>query len=150
MVNNCPASCRQVEKSWKVTADSGLLSPFNFLTHTCSIPGTSTSWEIYQMLRSTNLFFPFWATLKLDGRWSSNLSYRVSVVTDRIRGFRRKMWSFPTGTSPKEPTCQCRRQKRCWFDLCVGKIPWRRAWQPAPVFLPGKVYGQRSLAGYSP
>ena len=32
----------------------------------------------------------------------------------------------------------------------VGKIPQRRAWQPTPVFLPGKSQGQRSLAGYSP
>ena len=28
--------------------------------------------------------------------------------------------------------------------------PWRRKWQPTPVFLPGKSHGQRSLAGYSP
>jgi len=32
----------------------------------------------------------------------------------------------------------------------VGKIPWRRAWQPTPVFLPGESHEQRSLAGYSP
>jgi len=32
----------------------------------------------------------------------------------------------------------------------VGKIPWRRNWQPTPVFLPGESYGQRSLAGYRP
>ena len=32
----------------------------------------------------------------------------------------------------------------------VGKIPWRREWQPTPVFLPGESLGQRSLAGYSP
>ena len=32
----------------------------------------------------------------------------------------------------------------------VGKIPWWRAWQPTPVFLPGKSRGQRSLVGYSP
>ena len=31
----------------------------------------------------------------------------------------------------------------------MGWIPWRRKWQPTPVFLPGKFYGQRSLAGYS-
>ena len=31
----------------------------------------------------------------------------------------------------------------------VGKIPWRRAWQPTPVLLPGEPHGQRSLAGYS-
>ena len=30
------------------------------------------------------------------------------------------------------------------------KSPWSRKWQPAPVFLPGKFRGQRSLAGYSP
>ena len=33
---------------------------------------------------------------------------------------------------------------------CVGKIPWRRKWQPTPVFLPGESHGQKSLAGYSP
>ena len=32
----------------------------------------------------------------------------------------------------------------------VGKISWRRKWQPTPVFLPGKSHGQRSLAGYNP
>ena len=36
------------------------------------------------------------------------------------------------------------------FDPWVGKIPWKRKWQPFPVFLPGKSNGQRSLAGYSP
>ena len=49
--------------------------------------------------------------------------------------------------SSKESTCQFRR---CGFDPRVGKIPWRRKWQPTPVFLPGKSHGQRSLAGYSP
>ena len=32
----------------------------------------------------------------------------------------------------------------------LEKIPWRRAWQPAPVFLPGSFHGQRRLVGYSP
>ena len=43
----------------------------------------------------------------------------------------------------KEPACQFRRCKRLGFDLWVGKIPWRKKWQPTPVFLPGKLYGQR-------
>ena len=34
----------------------------------------------------------------------------------------------------KEPACQCRRYKRCGFDPWVKKIPWRRKWQPTPVF----------------
>ena len=32
----------------------------------------------------------------------------------------------------------------------MGKIPWRKAWQPIPVFLPGESQGQTSLAGYIP
>ena len=48
--------------------------------------------------------------------------------------------------SSKETACQCGRHRRCVFDPRVGKIPWRRKWQPTPVFLPGKSHGQRSLA----
>ena len=43
--------------------------------------------------------------------------------------------------------CQCRRRR---FDLWVRKIPWRRKWQPTPVFLPEKSHGQRNLVGYHP
>ena len=48
--------------------------------------------------------------------------------------------------SGKEPTCQCRRPG---FHPWVRTIPWRKKWQPTPVFLPGKSHGQRSLVGYS-
>ena len=53
------------------------------------------------------------------------------------------------GCSGKEPACECRRRERCGFDPWVGKIPWRRAGQPTPVFLPGESHGQRSLVGYN-
>ena len=36
------------------------------------------------------------------------------------------------------------------FDSWLRKIPWRRKWQPHPIFFPGKSYGQRSLVSYSP
>ena len=55
---------------------------------------------------------------------------------------------FPGGANGKEPACQCKRCKRCRFDPWVGKIPWRRAWQPTLVFLPGESHGQRSLVGF--
>ena len=42
------------------------------------------------------------------------------------------------------------RRKRHRFDPWVGKIPWRTAWQPIPVFLLGESHGQRRLGGYSP
>ena len=57
---------------------------------------------------------------------------------------------FLGGASGKEPTCQCRRHKRCRFSSWVEKIPWTRKWQPSPGFLPGESHKQRSLAGYSP
>ena len=41
-------------------------------------------------------------------------------------------------------------QKKSEFDHWVEKIPWRRAWQPTPVFLPREPHGQRSVVGYSP
>ena len=50
----------------------------------------------------------------------------------------------------KEFACQCRRRKRLRFDPWVWKIPWKRAWQSTPLFLPGEPHGQRSLPDYSP
>ena len=55
--------------------------------------------------------------------------------------------NFEHCLSGKESTCSSRGHR---FDPWVGKIPWRRKWQPTPVFLPGKSHGQRSLPGYSP
>ena len=58
--------------------------------------------------------------------------------------------SLSGGASGKDPACHCRRHKKPWFDPWVKMIPWRRKWQPSPVFLPGEFHAQRSLAGYSP
>ena len=44
----------------------------------------------------------------------------------------------------------CLPSRKPGFIPWVGKIPWRRAWQPTPVFLPGESYGQGSLVGYRP
>ena len=49
--------------------------------------------------------------------------------------------------SGKKSTCQCRRHR---LDPWVGKFPWRRKWQPTPVFLPEKSHGQRSLVDHIP
>ena len=57
---------------------------------------------------------------------------------------------LPGSTSGKEPAYQCRRCKRGEFNPWVGTIPWRKAWPPTPVLLPGKSHGQSNLAGYSP
>ena len=54
---------------------------------------------------------------------------------------------FPGGRVVKNSACQCRR---CGFHPWVGKISWRKKWQPSPVFLLGKSHGQRSPGGYRP
>ena len=51
------------------------------------------------------------------------------------------LW-LPGWLSGKESACQCRRHV---FDPWIGKIPWRRKWQPTLVFLAGKSRGQSSL-----
>ena len=58
-------------------------------------------------------------------------------------------WVSPGALYGKETNCQCRRCKRCGFNPWVRKIPWRRAWQPTPGFLPGEPHRQRSLEGYT-
>ena len=61
------------------------------------------------------------------------------------------LFGFP-GSSVVTSVCQqCGRPWfDPWFDPWVGEIPWRRKWQPTPVFLPGESHGQRTLVGYSP
>ena len=54
---------------------------------------------------------------------------------------------FPCGTVVKNLPAKGKRHE---FDPWVGKIPWRRKWQPTPVFFPGKLHRQKNLAGYSP
>ena len=72
-----------------------------------------------------------WSTLR--NSWLSNL-----------------LLGLPRWLSCKESTWQWRRQrKRHVFDLWVGKIPWSRKWQPAPVFFSGEFHGRGSLVGYS-
>ena len=52
---------------------------------------------------------------------------------------------FPGGTGGKESICNV-GDTETW----VGKIHWRRALQPTPVFLPGEAHGQKGLVGYGP
>ena len=83
----------------------------------------------------------------------ANHSWKTKVALSSIRApkhltetaarLMRESWWL----SGKDSACQCRRHG---FNSWVAKIPWRRKWQPIPVFLPGKSRTQRSLAGYSP
>ena len=79
----------------------------------------------------------------IDGSPPGSSIHRTLVKCSHPRLLR---W-LPWWLSGEESTCQCRGPR---FYPWVGKIPWRRKWQPTPVFLPGKSNRQRSLAGYSP
>ena len=87
--------------------------------------------------------------------WRSLVGYspwgrKESGTTEQLHcHFQCIIWSFLGGASGKELACQCRRCKRHGFNPWVRTIPWRRAWQPTRVLLPGEFQGQRSLVGYS-
>ena len=57
--------------------------------------------------------------------------------------------SFPGGASGNLPA-NAGDIMRCGFDPWVRKIPWRRAWQPTSIFLPGEFHEQRHLGGHTP
>ena len=50
----------------------------------------------------------------------------------------------------KNPLANAGDVRDAGFDPWIRKIPWWRAWQPTPVFLPGESHGQKSLVGYGP
>ena len=64
----------------------------------------------------------------------------IVIHVDSYKGCRLPRWH-----RGKESACQSRRWKRQEFDPWVAKIPWRRKWEPTPVFLPGESLGQGSL-----
>ena len=82
----------------------------------------------YFSMGGTFIFCPF------PSSFSSSGSLRVG-----------KFPMLPGWLSGKESACQSRRHE---FDPWVRKIPWRRKWQPTPIFLPGESRRQRSLAGF--
>ena len=92
------------------------------------------------------------------GAWENNQSLLPREDSEQDRGVRRAVFCclqfrlrplclLPWGLVLSHTHLQC---GRCRFDPWVGKIPWRRTWQPTPVFLPGESHGQRSLVGYGP
>ena len=62
-----------------------------------------------------------------------NVFYLVSFLNDKLTQVAQTVKYLP-------------EMRKTW----AGKIPWRREWQPTPVFLPGESHGQRRLVGYSP
>ena len=72
-----------------------------------------------------------------------------SAITN-LRACREENWASQVALVVKNPPVKAGTPNRHMSKPWLGKIPWRRAWQPTPAFLPGESYGQRSLAGCSP
>ena len=74
--------------------------------------------------------------------WLKRLSNSCSIVD---------LWASQVALVVKNTSWQCRRHrhKNLRFHPWVRKIPWRRAWQPTPVFYPGGPHWQKSLESYS-
>ena len=90
------------------------------------------SWWLYvqhEVLSSISSQHDVWKTAALGRKYESKIEMH------EVRG----MW-----LSGRESACQCRKHR---FHPWVRKIPWRRKWQPTPVFLLGKCHGHGSLAG---
>ena len=81
-------------------------------------------------------------TVNSDNLNASNVNYLKSTYVLSIH-------NFPGGTVVKNLPINV-GDKKLRFHPWVGKISWRRKWQPIPVFLLGQSHGQGSLAGYSP
>ena len=97
------------------------------LLYVLLIPDTFPSWRVAWWSSHSQAceFFPSFSSI--IGFWAI---YRASLVTQQA--MQEMQW------------------RKCKFDPWVGKMPWRRKWQPTPVFLPGEFHGQRSVAGYNP
>ena len=100
-------------------------------TNTCSI----LTWRFFflSLFLSLSFFFFFSFSYLASLNWRGKVHFQV-LGAQGLTG----------GTSGKESA------KRLRFDPWVGKISWRRKWQPTPIFLPVKLQEQRSPVAYSP
>ena len=73
-------------------------------------------------------------------------SHALSLVLITYYLFKLMLWASPVVLAVPDEAVDTRNTGLSQ----VRKIPWRRAWQPTPVFLPRESHGQRSLAGYGP
>ena len=154
------AECQDLEKAMAPHSNTHLENPMEGGAWWAAVHGVATSW--------TRLHFHF-SLLCIgeangtplqcsclenprDGRawWAA-----VYGVTQSRTRLKRLSSSQDFGTSQvtlavKNVLDNVEGVKRCRFDPRIRKIPWKRAWQSIPVFLPEESHGQRSLVGYHP
>ena len=75
----------------------------------------------------------YWQGWEFTTIWKP-LDFKIKYTIDQISN----KWATQVALMVKNPSVNAGNIKRCEFSLWVGKIPWRRAWQPTSVFLPGE------------
>ena len=108
----------------------------------CTRPFTSLDWDSWHI-------WGFWRLKTKTEHLTHSTSSKHDWHTLR-KLLKLSRIDFPGSAGAKDPASQCTRHSRDGFDSWVGKIAWKREWQPTSVFLSGEFHGQRSLAGYSP
>ena len=142
------AAVHGVAKSWTWLSD--WIELINVEGRICKQWYCVISWGDFQVKCWRHSLFPSnYLTVKCEKR-EMNLEKKKSLVKKHSLQIWKILSQSPGGTSGKAPACPCRRSKRLRVDPWVGKIPWRRAWQPTLVFLPRESHGQRSLEDCSP
>ena len=117
--------------------------------HVAHLPHTLMSWGGVRQVRETRLhFMPFLSSLttltdfhtkgvithfSLKAEFRNGAGNRDGFIYSVIIYGALCPKIFIGGSSDKESACQCRKQKRGWFNPWVRKYAWRRAWHPTPV-----------------
>ena len=133
--------CVDHNKLWKILKEMGIPDHLTYLLRNPSARrnrtehGTMDWFQIGKRARQGCMLLPLFILI----RATKSILLKCNFSNIYAYG------GLPWWLSGTESTCQC---KSCWFDPWVGKIPWRRKWQPTPVFHPGKPHRPRSLAGY--
>ena len=126
-----PVSARETDCSFRWRAVVFL--PNQKRSHLFDLPFCKSGCEQLQTLHMNSFRQDYFSiSIKIKG-WKAQW-----VLTRESLASPMESKGFPGDARGKEPTCQCKRCKTCGFNSWVKKIPWRRAWQPTPVFLPGK------------
>ena len=98
------------------------------------------TWEaLYICINIRYLFFTLCTSLYIVGSVFIHLISTNSNFFFPFYGWVTFHCGLPKWLSGKESTCQCKRCRRHRLDPWSEKIPWRRKWQPSPIFLPGKI-----------
>ena len=127
-----------MQKSWKnCTVKSHTYLPPRFYSYHSTILVLLSNLLYYS---STHHIFFKKMNFKVNLRhqYTSSLNTPACITLTRVQYSFDYFFEVKGGASGKEPTCQCRRHKRSRFNLWVGTIPWRWAWQLTPVFLLGE------------